>query len=218
MNSRLINFISLLILVIFFTSISANISAAPSPYPGQINKNYRPGPVAKQSYYSEQTQGPSPIDLLEKSIANTMSFLAHPKSADYKEVTKFVIQEMAPNFDFNYMSRWIAGRHYLRLSNDQKSQFTKTFTELFISTFVQKLRKFKPSLNGSEVFRSRRISRNEVIANVQLLRNKQQTIDLDFRFIKTPSGWKVVDIKANGISALMYYRQYFANKIRQRRS
>jgi len=215
MNFRLICLIS----VLFFIG---TVSATPKPYPGpgyqshkQYSPNQRPG---RQSYYEHEKKSPTPIELLEKSIGNTMAFLAQPKAVDYNEITHFVINEMAPNFDFNYMSRWIAGRHYQRFSQEQKEEFTKTFTELFISTFVQKLRKFKPALNGAEVFRSRRVNRNEVIANAQIMGSKQQKVNIDFRFINTPSGWKVVDVKANGISALMYYRQYFAKQMRQRRT
>jgi len=218
MNSKVFSLVIALILAVCLSNASAN--SRPYPSSGyQAYQGQQPYQQPPSSYYSrtQKQQRSSPVELLEKSIGNTLQFLAQPKTSTYAEMTEFVINEMAPNFDFNYMSRWIAGRHYHRLSEQQKSKFTQTFKELFIATFVQKLRQFKPSSSGAEVFRSRQTSQNEAIANVQIMHSNKQKINIDFRFLKTPKGWKVIDVKANGVSALMYYRQYFANKIRQRR-
>ena len=102
------------------------------------------------------------------------------------------------------------------MSPEQQRAFTDTFSELFITTFVQKLSNYQnypPVVNN---FRSKRTSENEAIATAKILQETGGSIQVDFKFIKTPKGWKVVDVKANGISALFYYRNFFQENIRQR--
>ncbi|MCK5662310.1 MAG: ABC transporter substrate-binding protein, partial [Thiotrichaceae bacterium] len=102
------------------------------------------------------------------------------------------------------------------MSPEQQRDFTENFSELFITTFVQKLSNYQkyPPVVGD--FRSKRTSDNEAMASARILQENGGHIQVDFKFIKTPKGWKVVDVRANGVSALYYYRSFFAEKIRKR--
>lgn len=217
------NKVSMLLTLSAFLILSTAASAVPSFYPyyqrGAQEQVTTPTKARSATQHTSKTQHPSPAELLKQSISKTMAFLSQSQTQpqDYNRINQFVMTEMAPHFDFRYMARWIAGRYYQSFSPEQKKRFTHTFQELFISTLVHKLSQYQPTKSGAEVFRSRRVNANEAIANVQIMRPKQQKINVDFRFYKTPQGWKVIDVKANGISALMYYRRYFSEKIRQRR-
>jgi phospholipid transport system substrate-binding protein len=48
---------------------------------------------------------------------------------------------------------------------------------------------------------------------VAILQASGYPANLDFRFYRGKTGWKVFDVAANGSSALTYYRQYFARKM-----
>jgi len=158
----------------------------------------------------------SPVDLLEESINKVIRFLSEPQPANLDQITRFLKKEITPHFDFNYMSRWVAGRYYRSMSPDQQRQFNEVFTELFITTFVQKMSAYRnyPPVVGD--FRSRRTSDTEATATAKIFQETGGTIQVDFKFIKTSRGWKVIDVRANGVSALLYYRNYFAEQIRRR--
>lgn len=177
---------------------------------GYYLQNYQPGrfqlPVERPR---------SPVDLLEESINNVSTFLAQPQEASVDEITYFLHQEIGPHFDFNYMARWVAGRYFTKMSAEQQAEFTETFIGLFITTFVKKLTHFQkyPPVIGD--FVSKRTSNNEATASVKVFKDTGGRIQVDFKFIKTPMGWKVIDVRANGISALLYYRNYFMEQIRR---
>ncbi|RKZ36806.1 MAG: ABC transporter substrate-binding protein, partial [Gammaproteobacteria bacterium] len=36
-----------------------------------------------------------------------------------------------------------------------------------------------------------------------------------FRFYRSPRGWRIFDVSANGASAVTFYRQYFSRQVRR---
>lgn len=184
-------------------------------------------PVRQGSYYSQYyrprsqllpaAKAKSPAELLENSINKVLNFLARPNDASLDQITAFLNREITPHFDFKYMARWVAGRYYRAMSEEQQREFTNTFRELFITTFVQKLSNYQnypPVVDG---FKSKRTGNNEALASARILRENGAHIQVDFKFLKTPGGWKVVDVRADGVSALYYYRHFFAQQIQKRK-
>ncbi len=193
------------------------------PYQRQGSSQY---PVRQGSYYSQYYRSGqallppankrSPAEMLELSIKKVLDFLARPKEVSLDQISYFLKQEITPHFDFEYMARWVAGRYYRLMSPEQQQEFTQNFSELFITTFVQKLSNYQHYPPVVNQFRSRRTSENEAVASARILQENGGNIQVDFKFIKTQRGWKVVDVKANGISALFYYRNFFKEQISRR--
>lgn len=212
--------------------MSSTVSLAQN-YPGSYSQqggnqgDYRDQRFQQQRGYNEpytrtiivpmpQARVKSPVDLLEQSINKVIKFLSQPGQASLEQMTFFLNKEIAPHFDFDYMSRYVAGRYYKVMSPEQQQQFNKTFTELFITTFVQKMSNYQnyPPVVGD--FISRRTRDNEAMASAKIYQESGANIQADFKFLKSPRGWKVVDVRANGVSALLYYRNYFTQQIRRR--
>jgi phospholipid transport system substrate-binding protein len=175
---------------------------------------------APAGYYTDYSQPapppqPSPVDLLEDSIHQVVQFISTPNEASLDQITYFLQNEIAPHFDFNYMARSVAGRYYRTMTPEQRHAFTENFAELFITTFVQKLSNYQAYPPMIDNFVSRRTGETEAEASANIIQEDGLVIPVDFRFVRTPKGWKVVDVKANGVSALMYYRNYFAAEIRK---
>ncbi len=181
-----------------------------------------PGSYYAQHYRPKSLPVPvvtskSPVVLLEESINKVIDFLSTPQPASLEQITDFLNREIAPHFDFEYMARWVAGRYYKTMNPQQQKQFTQIFKELFITTFVQKLSNFHNYPPVVENFRSRRTSENEAMASARILQEDGTVVHADFKFLKTGNGWKVVDVRANGVSALFYYRHFFEEQIRRQR-
>ncbi len=194
------------------------------------DQSYSPKPLLQGNYYSRNYRPQkrpqtsllpakyrqSPAEMLELSIKKVLAYLSRPQDDSLEQISFFLKQEITPHFDFKYMARWVAGRYYRTMSPQQRQQFTETFSQLFITTFVQKLSNYQnypPIVNN---FRSKRTSDNEALASASILQENGGSIRVDFKFLKTRNGWKVVDVKANGISALLYYRNFFSEQIRNR--
>ncbi len=219
----------ILLTLIFGSTLSVAQNYPGQSYQGQSYQGQGPSqyPVRQGNYYSQYyrpgqmllppANNRSPAEMLERSIKKVLDFLARPKDVSLDQITYFLKQEITPHFDFEYMARWVAGRYYRIMSPEQQQEFTQTFSELFITTFVQKLSSYQnypPVVNG---FRSKRTGESEAVASARILQENGGSIQVDFKFIKTQRGWKVIDVKANGVSALFYYRNFFKEQISRRK-
>ncbi len=182
------------------------------PYQAQGGNNYQ------QNYnLPPLQQTPSPITILEDSIKNVLYFLTQPESNNKELLRKYIYNEIAPNFDFDYMARWVAGKRYYVMNEKQQVMFKQKFKQVFIINFIKKITQNKKSLPRASRFISKRQTQTEAHASVWLSYFEGQRVKVDFRFLKTSHGWKVVDVKGNGLSALLYYRNYFLQMLRQRK-
>ena len=215
--------IALVSITLFMVFSQANSSAYQryGSQDSQMRHNYQQNyhPDYNRPYQQPpQQKTASPVDILESSINNVLTFLAQQESNNVSNIRQHVSSEIAPNFDFDYMSKWVAGKRYYMMNKKQQRIFKQKFTEVFLSTFVEKMTMYKKSLPSASRFVSRRQNQNEARASVLLSYNSGQRVKVDFRFFQTADGWKVVDVKANGISALMYFRNYFVKQIKQRQT
>ena len=205
---------STVIVLIFITAlVSTIVQANPSIYPGYA-KYQSPMKHSYAQRYQQQTA--SPVNILEHSINNVLQLLSQQQPANIDQLKNLIIKEVAVNFDFDYMSKWVAGKRYYKMDKKQQTFFKNKFTEIFLSTFINKLTKDSKSLPRASQFQSKRLSQNEARASVMFSYKNGLRVKVEFRFFQTARGWKVVDVKANGISALMYFRSYFAQLIKER--
>jgi len=219
-------------LLLITTLVTSLVQASSSFFPGsgmpmpQMPRMQMPmqqmGPYYGQRYpqhaqrYSQAKA--SPVAILERSINNLLKRLAQPQPVDMTQLRKYIKKEVAANFDFDYMSKWVAGKRYYKMDKEQQVFFKQKFSKVFLSTFINKLTKDTKALPTASQFQSRRQSQNEARASVLFRYKNGLQVKVEFRFFRTAKGWKVVDVKANGISALMHFRNYFAQLIKQRQS
>jgi ABC-type transporter MlaC component len=57
-------------------------------------------------------------------------------------------------------------------------------------------------------------SRGELVVPVRLDRWRGQPLTINFRFYRAQGDWKVFDAEANGQSAVLFYRGFFARQWR----
>lgn len=160
---------------------------------------------------------PNPATRLQASISKVIDFMAQSQDASLEDVSPFLAKEIAPYFDLEYMSRWVAGQHFKQMSKAQQQEFIKTFGELFILTFVQKISAYDQHPPKVDKVKSKRTGKNEALVSLHIIQEDDHFIQVDFKFLKSKKTWKVVDIRANGLSALNHYRKYFKKKLYQKR-
>jgi phospholipid transport system substrate-binding protein len=193
---------TLICLVAFGFLISSGVQAMPGyGYP----PTYRGTPATVQ-----QEAGPDMI--LRKGVTKLLKFMRQSEQPNPKKIATFLETEIAPYFDFAYMADWAAGPMKRYLTEQQKAELGQQVKELLLGTLAKRL----GSYNNQDVrfYRPRSAGRNEVKVRVGILQAGGYPANIDFRFYRSESGWKVFDVAANGNSALAYYRQHFMNQMR----
>ncbi|MEW8627684.1 MAG: ABC transporter substrate-binding protein [Candidatus Thiodiazotropha sp.] len=166
---------------------------------------YRGGAAAMQ-----QEVGPGMI--LREGVTKLLKFMRQSDQPNPQKIAAFLEAEIAPYFDFDYMADWAAGPMKRYMTEQQKAELGQQVKALLLGTLAKRLGDY----NNQDVrfYRPRSSGRNEVKVRVGILQAGGYPANIDFRFYRSESGWKVFDVAANGNSALAYYRQHFANKMR----
>lgn len=157
-----------------------------------------------------------PAQLLDQGIEKLTRFLANRSNPTAAELRDFLETDIARYFDFNYMSRWAAGPYYRRMNDIERHALAMKLMELFLDALARNLGAFWRPLPYIEIYPANPgRSPEEVTVRVRVIPLDGQDLLLDFRYFRSPLGWKIYDVAANGASAVVFYRTYFSRLLRQ---
>ena len=178
--------------------LSLNATATPS----LPNQNIAPPAVATD-----------PAVIVKTGINKLTAFIRSGRARDKSQARAFLETQVAPYFDFEYMTRWAAGPAWRNMSALQRAAMQNQLTSAFMKTLVQKLTTY--TNQPIRYFTPRRQSSNDVRVSAWIMQPNGIPTKLEFRFYKSNAGWKIFDVKAAGNSAVVYYRKMFRQQHRQ---
>jgi phospholipid transport system substrate-binding protein len=144
---------------------------------------------------------------LKEGMDKLLGFLARDEVPNRLQVAAFLDREIAPYFDFEYMAKWVAGPASEGMSAEDRKAMAAHLEADFLGTLASRLMDYE----GQQIrmLPPRMGPRGDVSVNVALLRAQSYPAKLEFRMYKSPTGWRVYDVVANGQSAAAYYRVQF---------
>ena len=188
------------------------LAAEAQPY------GYGPGSYDGYGYqdYGYQYQGAyaPPGQALQRGIQRLNAFLSHNPDVAPARLRAFVEREIAPSFDFDYMTNWAAGWLTRYLSPQQEAFLRSVIKERFLAAMVRNLADYQ----GGQVqyLRPRgNPAEGQVMLGVRVYSANGYPTELEFDLYDGPDGWKVYDVVAQGNSALAYYRNWLTEMARR---
>lgn len=153
-----------------------------------------------------------PALLLRQGITSLTGFIQSGAAQDSSAAMHFLRNTIAPYFDFAYMARWSAGPAWRNMPEAQKDRLEQQIAEAFLETLARNLSAY--SNQQIRYFTPRGQRDNDIRVNAWIMQPHGQPTRLEFRFYRSASGWKVFDVKANGNSAVVHYRNRFRQMYR----
>lgn len=157
-----------------------------------------------------------PRQVLQQGLQNLLSLHQQvTPNMDKALLLQRLEQEILPYFDFDHMARWVIGRYRQQASPNQMQRLSRYLQALFLTALVKNLG------NGSEqyhfVLQEPLVNpqHKEVMIKVQVYKGQEKLILVSFRLYHSGQAWKVFDVSANGLSAMLYYRQLIYKQIKQ---
>jgi len=197
------------LLLILLSSVSITSIAAPyTPYMPYSDMPYG----GQYRGMAPQAETGTPAALLKQGVDKLTSFIQSGGAQNRPQTMAFLEKEIAPYFDFAYMTRWAAGPAWREMNPAQRAEMQETITTSFLTTLAQKLTSY--SNQPIRFFTPRGHGKDEVTVSAWITQPAGYPTKLDFRFYKAKDGWKVFDVKADGNSAVVYYRDQFRNMYR----
>ena len=185
-------FVSLLMFFATATVVSAQPIGGERYYPGARPSMTQRAPIA------------SAEKLLREGVAKLVAFMEAGGTGDEKKTLAFLNAKIAPYFDFAHMAKWVAGSRYRRMNEDQRAGLAKRVQQMLMSTMARNITTYKGQKIQYRPQRNR--SGKQVTVSAWIQEGRRYPTKLDFRFYLSKDGWKVYDVRANGTSALVHFR------------
>jgi phospholipid transport system substrate-binding protein len=119
-----------------------------------------------------------------------------------------------PVFDFVRMTRLAMGRNWNQANADQQKQVVVQFRDLLVRTYGTALSQYKNQsvqVKGLEG----KADDTDVVVHTAIVASGTQPVAIDYSMEKTDDGWKVFDIKVEGVSLVTNYRSEFGELVRK---
>jgi len=121
---------------------------------------------------------------------------------------------LMPNFDFNKMSKLALGKNWRKAKDDQKERFTEEFRLLLVRTYSTAMLEYTNEEIRFIPFKGD-LAKKKVKVKMEIIQPGGPSIPMALSlYLTKDNGWKVYDVKIDGISLVTNYRSTFATKIR----
>jgi phospholipid transport system substrate-binding protein len=168
--------------------------------------------------FASNSQAVTPVDpayVINTALDKITTFSSNSDKVNPVKLRGFIENEIIPHFDFDNMSHWITGRYASNMSAQDKSDFQRNLRETFLSSLSKHLGSFDAENTRIRFYPARYRGPAESFVSASVYRPDVPAVRLDFRMRRDDNTWKIIDVKANGSSAVLYYRRHFISQLRQ---
>lgn len=111
-------------------------------------------------------------------------------------------------FDWQAFSQRALGRHWRKLSKEQKDEFITLFGQLIERTYMDKTRQY----SGQQMkFINEETDEKYGVVDAEVAMKNEANIAIQFRILKKNETWFVYDVYVEGVSLVNNYRVQFNN-------
>ena len=166
---------------------------------------------------SAQAQVLAP-DALAKSVTEDVLAVIRAdkdiQSGNQKKVLELVEAKVLPHFSFPHMTQLAMGRNWRAANPEQQKKLVVEFRTLLVRTYTTAFTQYK---NQTVEYKPPRMAAGDTDVVVQSLikQNSGPPIAVDYSMEKTDSGWKVYNMKIEGISLVENYRNTFNTEVQK---
>lgn len=157
---------------------------------------------------------PGPTEALKPTLDGVMAIISDPAFAGEgltEERREKVMTIVKQGFDFQVMSQLVLGRTWRKIDQPQRDYFQELFTKLLENAYIGKLEGYSGQVTE---YQGERIKgeKAEVSTTVQ---HEGVSMPVNYIMRYKDSGWKVYDVKIEGVRLLRNYKAQFESILRK---
>ena len=130
-----------------------------------------------------------------------------------RKIASLVEAKILPHFDFAHSTRIAMGANWRRASPEQREQLVREFRTLLVRTYSNALASYRDQVIEFKPLRAQ-ADDEQVTVRSEVRQPGAQAVSIDYEMERTPSGWKVYDVKIGGVSLAATYKDTFAEEVR----
>ena len=157
-------------------------------------------------------------DALAKSVTDEVLAIVRAdkdiQSGDRKKVLQLVESKIVPHFSFTRMTQLAMGRNWRQANAEQQKVLVDQFRALLVRTYTAAFTQYR---NETVEYRQPRMKPGDTDVVVQSFVNRPggPPVAVDYNMEKTGEGWKVYNVKIEGVSLVENYRNTFNAEIQK---
>ena len=157
-----------------------------------------------------------PPDVLAKTVTDEVLTIlrADPeiRSGNARKGAQLIETRILPHLDFSRMTRLALGKNWARATPEQRQALTNEFRTLLVRVYAASLTLYR---DQTIEYRPLKLAPTDtdVVVKSAVRRPGGDPVSVDYTMEKTESGWKVYDVKIEGISLVGNYRSTFSAEI-----
>lgn len=133
------------------------------------------------------------------------------QQGDLRRVQALVDTKIMPHVNLQRMTASAVGRSWRQATPEQQKRLQEEFKNLLIYTYAGAAAQIKDQTIEYKPMRNR-AEDTEVVVRT-LVRNKGETIQLDYRLERADGGWKIYDVNVLGAWLVQTYQSSFAQEV-----
>jgi phospholipid transport system substrate-binding protein len=166
------------------------------------------GPAAAQA----QAAPDEMIRVLSNQILERIRDDKDLQSGDLQKISAFVDESVMPHVNFERMTALAAGRGWRQATPEQQQQLMTEFRSLLLRTYAGALSIVKDQQVRMKPLRAAP-GDTEVVVRSEIVQNRGEPIQLDYRLEKSNGNWRIYDLNVLGVWLVESYRNQFTQEI-----
>ena len=159
-------------------------------------------------------------DVLVKTITDEVAAVLKKdkdiQAGDTRKAGDLIETKIVPHFDFTRMARIAMARNWRAATPEQQKELAAEFKTLLVRTYSTALTNYRDQEIDYKPLRAKPEDTEVTVKSEVKQSGSSQPVPIDYEMEKTPNGWKVYDVKVDGVSLVTTYRDTFASEVREK--
>jgi phospholipid transport system substrate-binding protein len=137
------------------------------------------------------------------------------QAGDPQKLAELAEAKINRHLDFRRMTQSAMAKNWRAATPEQQERLTTGFKTLLVGTYSKALVAYRDRTIAYRTLRGDPAN-GEVTVRSELIQNGQHPLVIDYDLSNSPAGWRIFDIKVDGASLVVTYRDSFAGEVRNR--
>ena len=156
-----------------------------------------------------------PLDKIRQTVDAILDILTNealkaPERAEERRAK--LRQAVLQRFGFEEMARRSLGRHWRKVSREQRQEFVSLFSDLLERSYINKIEAYTGDKQQIRYTKEKIDKDGYAIVRSEIVNKRDLNIEIEYRLVKRQADWEVYDVVIEEVSLVSNYRTQF-NKI-----
>ncbi len=157
-------------------------------------------------------------DVLARSVTDEVMTIVRTdkdvQTGRTDRLSQLVEIKVLPHFNFVHMTQLAVGRNWRQATPEQQKSLVDEFRTLLVRTYTTAFMQYKDQTVDYKPLRMAPTD-TEVLVKSLIRQTGGQPVAIDYNMENLGSGWKVYDVKIEGISLVENYRNTFNSEVQK---